>query len=275
MRDWRSRQQSSQRLLRELVVGYARSAHAAQRVQEGVHALVEGCLTHALNAAEKRAVTVAIFDRRARSELEERGIFAWEESWWTAQLPAAPARVLLGGAGSGREARWLSAAGYRVSAFEPAARCLPQLRAAVGARGAAWCGGFEDFMREPRQNFDAVLLGWSAISHVLGHDAQLALFEALVGSCPDGPILLSFHLQSEKEPERRSRAHALGARVGGLIGQIRGLPAPPRRERFFGHAGFSHVFTESELRRLASELQRELVLNEGPYPHASLLPRHA
>jgi hypothetical protein len=276
MRALRCQRRSCLPLLRELVVGYAQALHAAMRAQEAVHALVEGCLTHALDAEEKAAVTVAIYDRRARREPDARTVFAWEESWWAAQLPAAPARVLLGGAGSGREARWLSAAGYSVHAFEPAAYCLPQLRAAVGARGAAHCASFADLVGgrcawcAPR--YDAVLLGWGAISHVLGQAAQLALLRALAARCPDGPILLSFHLHGEREPERQSRAQALGARAGALIARARSLPAPPTRERFFGHAGFSHIFSERELQQLAGELGRQLALNEGPYPHATLRP---
>ena len=262
-----------------LVLGYARAAQAAMRLQEAVHAAVEGCLSHALSADEKSALTVAIFDARAQREPQLRALFAWEEAWFEEQLPEAPAIVLLGGAGSGAEARWLSAAGYTVHAFEPAAACLPQLTAAVGPHGSAHCASFAELVRAPAQlsallapHYRAAIVGWGALSHVLGHDAQLQLLAAVSRLCPDGPILLSCQLHPEDEPERSSRAHTLGKALGERIARLRRLPAPEARERFLGHAGFIHIFSRRELQRLAQQLDRELSLHPEPYPHASLWP---
>lgn len=262
-----------------LVLGYARAAHAAMRLQEAVHAAVEGCLCHALNAEEKSAVTIGIFDARAQREPEPRALFAWEEAWFEAHLPDPPASVLLGGAGSGAEASWLSAAGYTVHAFEPAAACLAQLTAAVAPRGSAHRASFAELVRAPARlsallapHYRAAIVGWGALSHVLDHPQQLQLLAALVRLCPDGPILFSCQLHPEGEPERKSRAHALGAALGERIARARRLPAPAARERFLGHAGFVHIFSRRELEQLARELDRVLSLHPDPYPHASLWP---
>ena len=46
-------------------------------------------------------------------------MFEWEEKWFSSDLPPPPARILLGGAGSGREIRHLARHEYRIVAFDP------------------------------------------------------------------------------------------------------------------------------------------------------------
>jgi len=62
-----------------------------------------------------------------RSEL-----FNWEQEAFARAFPAPPARVLVGGAGGGREAFALAERGYEVVAFEPSAA----LAAAMAAHAA-------------------------------------------------------------------------------------------------------------------------------------------
>ena len=80
-----------------------------------------------------------------------RGLFAWERE--ALAHPAFPrgGRLLLGGAGGGRELVALAAMGYTVDAFEPAGALLAALAAqnfvlAITAQGGATCmmEGFDE-----------------------------------------------------------------------------------------------------------------------------------
>src|SRR5512142_2340602 len=55
---------------------------------------------------------------RADSSAFRRGLFGWEKEAIARFFPAAPARVLVGGAGGGREVFALAEMGYEVVAFE-------------------------------------------------------------------------------------------------------------------------------------------------------------
>ena len=57
---------------------------------------------------------------RADSAAFRRGLFDWEERAVERFFPRPPARVLVGGAGGGREAFALHEKGYTVVAFDPA-----------------------------------------------------------------------------------------------------------------------------------------------------------
>ena len=48
-------------------------------------------------------------------------LFDWEETWFAQDLPPAPARILVGGCGWGREVRALKDRGYSVVGFDPLA----------------------------------------------------------------------------------------------------------------------------------------------------------
>src|SRR5215210_627639 len=73
-------------------------------------------------------------------------LFPWEESVIERFFPQPPARVLIGGAGSGREAFALLELGYEVVAFEPSVGLLrsmtDRVRTDTGLR--AYRAGFED-----------------------------------------------------------------------------------------------------------------------------------
>ena len=171
-------------------------------------------------------------------------------------------------------------------AFEPAAACLPPLRAAVGPVGSASELSYQDLLAPLpppaasqllAREYDAVILGWGSISHVLEARTRTQLVQLCARLCPRGPILLSFAFGSETEAARQSRAFALGARLGARLARLRDLQAPQaaERERFWPHAGFVHLFSAQELQQLAAAAGRRPQLREGPYPHAVLRPAAA
>lgn len=259
--------------LRHAVLAYSRAQHATMRAHESGHAFVEGILVRALSPEQKTRLTVDIFDARGRRESGTRTLSAWEQHWFRERLPAPPARVSLAAAGNGAEARWLCDAGYEVLASEPAGSCLSQLTAAVGARGSVSQASFQDLIDAKPTPCDAAVVGWSAFSHLLEPNAQLALLRALHACCPRGPILLSFYWFDALQAPRQSRAWNHGARIGVALARLRGRASAAHGvERFFGHAGFGHSYTSDELDALARAVGRKVELELIDYPHATLLP---
>jgi hypothetical protein len=120
-------------------------------------------------------------------------LFPFEEKAVSTHFPAPPARVLLGGAGGGREAFALAERGYRIAAFEPAQALVDQLTETRGDLPIeARRGAYEDLARlYPEEHFDAAIFGWGSFSHLRSAEARVdALRE--YGRLTKGPILVSF-----------------------------------------------------------------------------------
>lgn len=276
-----SRFSRTYRALRPWLHGYAKLDQRIDRARSAIARFAEGFVLSGLDAAEQADLTIGIYDRRDR---HPAALFAWERPWFEATLPKPPARVLVGGAGDGREVRAIRELGYDVDAFEPAPRSLSQLSAAVGS-GAALLGSHEDLIRacsgEPNtltalaaQRYDAMLLGWTSLSHVLDPRDRRALFEACRTLCPRGPILASFFFTHEAASTRGGRARAWGAALGNLVGNTRGLERSPSTagvDQFLVHAGVVHIFDRAELEALSDAIDRTLVFDPLPYAHATWL----
>jgi hypothetical protein len=267
--------------LNRVLGAYARLEHGMSRLDWALVNAAEGLLSHSLTSEEKSALTVHLYDVHAQHRVGRSALFGWEMAWFGVQLPAAPAHVLIGGAGDGLEADWLRERGYRVSAFEPASHCLDGLRAAVGPLGTAERGTYQELIDTVLggsrnrltelsiQRYDAVVLGWGSLSHVFGSAAQRALLQACAQLSPDGPILASFWLLPPDESVRHSRAAVVGAMLGAQVGRLRGLPQHRGNQRLTMRAGFLHVFSRDEIDRLASAIERNVQLESDWYPHAA------
>jgi hypothetical protein len=172
-----------------------------------------------------------------------RELRPWERDFIGA-LPPPPARVLMGGAGTGREAGALSALGYDVVAFDPA-RSLVETMGELTAGDPSvvplvggYCdlpvlrrldGDEVDLSREPR--FAAAYAGWASFSH-LRSDSECVLALTRLSALVDGPILLSY---------------------------LPGPDAPEPQTGFSVHIGFFRQFSDNHVRRLASDAGLEVV----------------
>jgi hypothetical protein len=268
--------------VRGATTAYARADLALERALSAVRLAAEGVLGHALSVEEKTALTIALYDLQAPAA--NAPLWSWEEQWYAQVLPAAPARLLLAAAGSGRELLPLCAAGYQVDAFEPSLRHAARLR--VQGVDAA-CGSFADLIaaalhgevnalsRLARRRYDAVVLGWGSFTHVLEPDARADLLRVCDRLAGNGPVLASFWL--EQGADTRSRALRLGASLGQRLAAWRGLGGlvsePPDGQMFRTHCGFVHRFREDEIEALAKACGRQVDWGYEGYPHATLRKR--
>jgi hypothetical protein len=206
-----------------------------------------------------------------RSEL-----FNWEQEAIARVFPAPPGRMLIGGAGGGREAFALAARGYDVVAFEPSTQLTASMVAhAADGQVRAFIGRYEELPRLRQIDdggevnlrdlppFDAALLGWTSYSHVR-HRASRVLALREMAAVTNGPLLASFYLATGKSAEG-SALRKLATRLG-LTGG---------RDHFTTHVGFYHLSTPTELRSEAAEAGLTIIhecydSSDGRWPYIVL-----
>ena len=272
------------RLLVSLTRGGARVNRAVTRSQTAFKNFAEGFLTHALSSSEMASTTIALYGVAAGAYETKRSLWGWEKEWYEADLPPAPARVLVTAAGKGREVAALRGMGYSVDAFEPVASYVERC-ADVAADGLVLTADYADFCRAvlddgrgpaaplAGRTYDTVILGWGSLTHVLTADDQRRVLGAACALSPQGPVLASFFARGATAQRPGSRVGRLGATVGRLVGRYRGVPVASRQIGFLWHAGFTYWYSADDLDRLAARVDRHLDWWPTPYPHATFSPR--
>ena len=211
----------------------------------------------------------------------EQGLFEWEAAALAHPCVPRGGRVLVGGAGGGREIAALRERGYEIVGFDP---CEPlvrgaQARFATDAGVSIVPGSYEDFVHGSEEHalsralargpFDLIVLGWGSFSYVGSRSEAEALLRAVRALAPSAPVLLSF------------LRPALGAPiVAGMRGRLRRLFArlgapgrPAAGDAFTPWAGFYRAVAMDEIRTLADAAGYEIaVLREDWYAHALLVP---
>jgi len=182
---------------------------------------------------------------RARSTL-----FHWEEDIVRRVFPEPPARVLIGGAGGGRETFVLAARGYDVTAFEPSPGLVHAMKAHAEKNGAGvevLIGRYETMpiVRQvdtgapvdlsQREPFDVAMLGWSSFSHIRRRENRIATLRAF-GALARGPVVVSFLVRQPATGPRHPLSQlsaSLGLRDEG--------------DNFSTQIGFYHLSGQEEL----------------------------
>ena len=210
-----------------------------------------------------------------------RGLFAWEEKVIATYFPRPPSRVLVGGAGGGREVLALVEKGYEVTAFEPSA----PLAAAMSSRFAersnirVYRARYEDMPHlfparpdaasttlEARSKFGAAVFGWGSYSH-LRTEAQRIRVLSSFRRYVHGPILLSF-----------TKSLATPSHTGRSRSAVKKWLKPDSNDFFSVYSGFTHAVRVTELEAAARQSGLKIIhLNEGLTadalsPHAVLVP---
>jgi hypothetical protein len=245
----------------------------------------------ALDPVELARLTNRLF--AARGTYRDRGLFPWETSWFAADLPPAPAKILLGGAGTGREAHHLVDQGYDLVAFDPVARFVDRARVTFAGTAAVTflVGSYEDLIQprsaraqlfagqvESRTPYDAVLLGWASLTHLVEPETRLSVLARMRELCPSGPVLISFWATDDRDAPTQGNARSWGARLGSLLS--RGLARPAAlddADYVLAHSGFGHRFSRPEIESLAQKAgytvsRYEPSASTECFPHATLQP---
>jgi hypothetical protein len=222
-------------------------------LQTRVGAAAMGLALGVLSPAQIRARTARYYEGGQRGghidyathRYNRSGLERWEQDAVAGWFPPPPARVLVYGAGGGREVLALAGLGYDSDAFE----CHPRLVAAGNRLLAAECVPAritplpED--QPPPVGLspcDAAIIGWSTYSHVQGRHARVALLRGLHDACsPHAPLLLSFF-----DRTRENFHFDIAATVGTAARRLRGLE-PVEEGDVLGHT-WIHMFSQNSLR---------------------------
>lgn len=197
-------------------------------------------------------------------------LFPFEESVVRDYFPKPPARILVGGAGGGREPLALAEMGYEVVAFDPARPLIEALQREAPGGVTALVGAYEDMnaLFDQDESFAAAIVGWGSFSHLRDEQTRVATLRSF-GRLTSGPILVSFlALKAGGIPRRLARLRRL-------------LPRRPNRgdeDIFAVSIGFYHPVDEPEVRRLADAAGLEVThLNfdsrDTNWPHVVLQRR--
>ncbi|MDH5493378.1 MAG: hypothetical protein OEY14_15595, partial [Myxococcales bacterium] len=239
---------------------FARAHLLVGRVRGLATVAMGALLDSGLSLPEKTRLSAELYALGPESFPSDLGLHAWEQQWFARRLPQAPCAILLGGAGSGREARALRDRGYRIDAFEPAA---PLARACERSSSRPVCvGGYEELsaaVLDGAQNaltplaerrYGATIFGFGSFSHILDPAERARAIDAMQ-RLSDGPILISFLMRPEGErvttPGRAARA---GRWLGRALASGAGsepMTREPGAELRFTSFGFYHAFAASEL----------------------------
>jgi len=212
------------------------------------------------------------------------GLFSWEEKVLSGPLFPRAGRVLLGGAGAGRELVALVARGYHVVAFDPCLRFADAARGTVTTdKAEVFHASYEDLVvaMEGRggrlapvaggPRFDAAIVGWGSFSHILPSSKRAEVLRAIRLVCPGGPVLLSFgYIGGVPEVVGKGRVRNVFRSAFAKLG------APvlsEDRDHFVRGIGFFSYLGRDEIEKVAADAGYAIALfEESPYPHAVLRP---
>ncbi|HVY48099.1 MAG TPA: class I SAM-dependent methyltransferase [Minicystis sp.] len=206
------------------------------------------------------------------------GLYPFERRAVTEHFPPPPARLLVPGAGAGREMIALRALGYEAEGFDASPALVASAARALGPEAVrletlqAWARDVT--RRGVGEPYAGIVTGWTLWTHLVRSADRLAALEAFRVACPAGPVLLSFWPRGRafdlEEGAVRPRPDARWLRV------IRALRrAPPEPGTAWTDGMFAHLVGEEELTTEAAAAGYRVVWFErdvARFPNAVLLP---
>lgn len=232
----------------------------ARRLVAAATSFADGFALGVLSEDDRVSITSSLYARKGTSASAE--LFDWETDWFKQALPAAPGRILVGGAGAGREMRWLQENGYSAVGFDPVAGRVHDLALSCASYEDLVAHNSEQFQRLLQQGpYDAVLLGWGSYTHISSPEVRAELLVKLRGLC-NGPVLLSFW--SVLGIGKPTRAKKLGFGLGRSLGNS--STADLSADGVYSHCGYVHRFTAEEITQLAHNANYNIELDiDGPF----------
>jgi hypothetical protein len=217
------------------------------------------------------------------SQLFQSGLLDWEERLVAHSSFPRAGRILVGGAGAGREMSALQSRGYRTIGFDPSVELVEAGRKALGlATSELIVASYDDLIEAAitgtgplgacvaaGEAISAVILSFGSISYVVNADDRKRLCACITALAPQAPILLSF-LGENLEAKRANASVRL---LAYWITVLKGTKPRQKMQRFLPHAGFVGLVTQDEVRDLAASIGYAVqAISMSPYPHALLAP---
>jgi hypothetical protein len=212
----------------------------------------------------------------------EEGLLEWERiAFATPPFPPS-GRILLGGAGGGRELHGLCGMGFDVVAFEPSERLCEGGRQIVSAypKSTVVRASYEDLVTAAEQrtgplaahvlniSFDAVFFGLASFNYIFTESDRQALLRATRSIAPKAPLLFSFVPQSTET----GRLDRLRPAIRSLFAFLKAPSPRCPGDSFTSHTGFIHNLTLAEVRAAADRSgYRIIYCCQGNPPHVALL----
>ena len=268
---------------------WVRSLFAVNRVASGcAHAIMVFCdelLCARVSPAGRDRLTSWMYARQP-AFLEggtdfNAGLHDWEERVVTGPLFPRRGRILLGGAGGGREMLPLAQRGYEVVAFEPSPLYLgakevagpfPQVqvvRASYADLVRAVEEGVGPLAASVAVTFDAVILGWGSLSHVTAEEDRIALLQAIRRIAPTAPVVFSFFREPSSRPGGLERLRRFVQMIFRPLGSEVGS-----RLRFSMAFGFVRPLALDDVQTLAAATGYHLLSRESvQWGNAVFLPQ--
>jgi SAM-dependent methyltransferase len=258
-----------------------RAAHYAHALEELVR---EELLLALLPARHRSEFTLLAYSRLSvylpGGETFQWGLVPWERR--VLEHPALPrkGRVLLAGAGGGRELQALAERGFSVFAFEPTDALLKGAQQVAAKCGDSRCvkASYLDLVSAVSGSgplasiptpVDLVYFGWGSFTHLTKTDEQLATLQAARLLAPRAPLVLSFWVRWTPTDSRSER---LRQRLRSTLARAASVKNPPGLT-FHSRSGFGYCFERSEFEALVERAgYRVLSFIEEEFPHAVLTP---
>jgi hypothetical protein len=175
-------------------------------------------------------------------EWNTRGLFDWEKTSVETHFGDCK-KLLVAGAGGGREVIALRRLGFEVDGFDShpdLIRAANELLAREGMapdiRAAPW-----DRCLDTDREYDGVIIGWGAYMHIRGRERRVAFLRELRSKVAVGaPVLLSFYVTSPN-----SRYFRWVARVGAPLARVLGREPVAVGDCLLPF--YAHFFTQERL----------------------------
>jgi len=199
------------------------------------------------------------------NEWNLRGLLSWEERALNSYFRGCE-RLLLLGAGGGREVLALRRLGYLVDAFEPHPDLVDvanELLQAEGYEPSVHVVPRNEAPTNTGKEYDGIIIGWGMYMHIQGKKHRIALLRQLRAKThKQCPILLSFMVR--RDP---SRSYKLARFMANMVGGP--LRHEPAEIGDWLTPEYIHLFTEAEIAyELAEGGFRLVYYNTDEYGHA-------
>lgn len=188
---------------------FLRAHRLLRRIAPSLHPTWTGLWLGALPPRALEALDTAFYDASVKysgSDHNLRGLFAWEAEAVRSHFSAG-SRVMVLGAGGGREVIALRREGFQADGWESHPNLVAAGREILRATGDCPCAlrlGPRSRVPEEADTYDGVILGWTMYTLVAGRATRVELLRgARARLATGGPLLLSFHYRPLHCPRSR------------------------------------------------------------------------